>query len=78
MQLGEMSPPYWPDPNGKVCVKNHTVTVSLNILQIWYWELRLEGPGVPDRTHMNELNQIDLCIPNHMQNKNSASYLSSF
>ena len=96
MQLGEMPPPYWTDPNGKLCVKNHTVTVShlkslsiccfcwnlsmckkisiiaqfsLNILQIWYWELRLEGPGVPDHTHMNELNQIDLCIPNYMQKK---------
>ena len=34
----------------------------------------LEGLDVPDQTHMNELNQIDLRMPNHMQNKNLTSY----
>ena len=43
---------------------------SLDILQIWYWELLLEGPDVPEHTHMNELNQIDLCMPNHIQKIN--------
>ena len=36
----------------------------------------VESPGVPDHTPMNELNQIDLSMPNHTQNKNSTSYLS--
>ena len=35
---------------------------TLDILQIWYLELRLKGPGVPDYTHMNELNQIDVFV----------------
>ena len=33
---------------------------SLGILQIWYWELILEGPDVPDHAHMNGLNQADV------------------
>ena len=36
--------------------------LSLDILQIWYWELFLEGPGVPDHTHTNELNWIDVFV----------------
>ena len=35
---------------------------SLDILQIWYWELFLEGLGVPDHTHTNELNWIDVFV----------------
>ena len=35
----------------------------------------MEGPGVPDRTHINELNQIDLCIPCHMQKTNFITQL---
>ena len=38
----------------------------------------MEGPDVLDHTHMNDLNQTNLGMPNHMQNKNSTSYLSSF
>ena len=33
-------------------------------------ELFKEGPGVLDHTHLNELNQIGLCMPNHMQEIN--------